>query len=42
VKDMRVEYPVVIDSDYRVWNAFANSYRPAVYVADAEGEIRHR
>jgi thiol-disulfide isomerase/thioredoxin len=41
VKDMRVEYPVAIDSDYRVWNAFANSYWPAVYIADAEGKIRH-
>jgi thiol-disulfide isomerase/thioredoxin len=41
VKDLRVEYPVAIDSDYRVWNAFANSYWPAVYIADAEGKIRH-
>jgi thiol-disulfide isomerase/thioredoxin len=41
VKDMRVEYPVAIDSDYRVWNAFANSHWPAVYIADAEGKIRH-
>jgi Thioredoxin like C-terminal domain/AhpC/TSA family len=41
VTNMRVEYPVAIDSDYRVWNAFANSYWPAVYIADAEGEGRH-
>ena len=41
VEEMRIEYPVAIDSDYGVWNAFANSYWPAVYIADAEGKIRH-
>jgi hypothetical protein len=40
-KDMRVEYPIAIDSDYGVWRAFANHYWPAVYIADAEGRIRH-
>jgi thiol-disulfide isomerase/thioredoxin len=38
---MKVEYPVAIDSDYAVWRAFANNYWPAVYIADAEGRIRH-
>jgi thiol-disulfide isomerase/thioredoxin len=41
VKDMRVAYPVAIDSDYAVWQAFANNYWPAVYIADTEGEIRY-
>ena len=41
VGDMNVEYPVAIDSDYAVWRAFANHYWPAVYIADAEGQIRH-
>jgi thiol-disulfide isomerase/thioredoxin len=41
VKDMRVEYPVALDSDYAVWRAFSNRYWPAVYIADAEGRIRH-
>jgi thiol-disulfide isomerase/thioredoxin len=40
-KDMRVEYPVALDSDYQVWSAFANRYWPAVYLADAEGRIRY-
>ena len=38
---MRVEYPVALDSDYGVWQAFSNHYWPAVYIADAEGRIRH-
>jgi thiol-disulfide isomerase/thioredoxin len=40
-KDMRVEYPIALDSDYQVWSAFANRYWPAVYLADAEGRIRY-
>src|SRR5262249_32132535 len=38
---MRVTYPIAIDSDYAVWQAFANHYWPAVYLADAQGRIRH-
>jgi thiol-disulfide isomerase/thioredoxin len=41
VADMKVEYPVALDSEYDVWTAFANQYWPAVYIADAEGRIRH-
>ena len=39
--DLRVEYPIALDSDYAVWEAFSNHYWPAVYIADAEGGIRH-
>ena len=38
---MRVDYPIALDSDYAIWQAFANHYWPAVYIADAEGRIRH-
>jgi thiol-disulfide isomerase/thioredoxin len=41
VKEMRVDYPVALDNDYGVWNAFSNHYWPAVYIADTEGRIRH-
>jgi thiol-disulfide isomerase/thioredoxin len=40
-QDLRVEYPIALDPDYGVWRAFANNYWPAVYIADAEGRIRH-
>ena len=40
-RDMDVEYPIAIDSDYRVWRAFDNRYWPAAYIADAGGKIRH-
>jgi hypothetical protein len=38
---MALEYPIAIDSDYAIWRAFSNRYWPAVYIADAEGRIRH-
>jgi thiol-disulfide isomerase/thioredoxin len=40
-RDMRVDYPVAIDNDYAVWDAFANRYWPALYFVDATGRIRH-
>jgi thiol-disulfide isomerase/thioredoxin len=38
---MRVGYPVALDNDYAIWQAFDNRYWPALYVVDAEGQIRH-
>jgi len=40
-KDMRVDYPVAIDSDHAIWRAFKNDYWPALYFVDAQGRIRH-
>ena len=33
--DMRVDYPIALDSDFAIWQAFANHYWPALYLADA-------
>jgi thiol-disulfide isomerase/thioredoxin len=41
VTDLRVDYPLAIDSDYAIWNAFNNHYWPAFYFVDAQGQIRH-
>lgn len=40
-EQMRVEYPIAIDSNYSVWRAFNNEYWPALYLADPQGRIRH-
>jgi thiol-disulfide isomerase/thioredoxin len=40
-KDMRVEYPIAIDSDFAIWRALNNEYWPALYIVDAQGRIRH-
>ena len=41
VKNLRVDYPVAVDNDYAIWSAFNNHYWPALYVVDAQGQIRH-
>jgi thiol-disulfide isomerase/thioredoxin len=35
-----IDYPVVLDNDYEVWDAFANHYWPALYFIDRDGLIR--
>jgi thiol-disulfide isomerase/thioredoxin len=41
VASLGITYPVALDSDYAVWEAFANHYWPALYFVDAGGRIRH-
>ena len=41
VTDLQVPFPIAIDSDYGIWQAFANHYWPALYFVDAMGRIRH-
>src|SRR4051794_3803069 len=40
-KDMRVDYPIALDSNYAAWRAFDNHFWPALYIADGEGRIRY-
>ena len=35
-----IGYPVAVDNDYEIWNAFANHYWPALYFVDTDGIIR--
>src|SRR5438105_1658690 len=42
VKDMRIDYPVAVDSDHAIWRAFNNQYWPALYFIDSQGRVRHR
>ena len=39
---MSLDYPIAVDSRHAVWNAFRNSFWPALYVIDARGRIRHQ
>jgi thiol-disulfide isomerase/thioredoxin len=39
-KERAIDYPVALDNDYAVWNAFANHYWPALYFVDGDGVIR--
>ncbi|MGR0221530.1 thioredoxin [Agromyces sp. ZXT2-6] len=40
-RNLGIEYPVAVDSGYRVWGAFENRFWPAVYIADVNGRVRH-
>ena len=40
VADLKVSYPVALDNDYAIWQAFNNQYWPAHYFIDATGRIR--
>jgi thiol-disulfide isomerase/thioredoxin len=40
-RELGLGYPVAVDSDYGVWNDFANHYWPALYLADANGRLRY-
>ena len=41
VSEMQIEYPVAVDSDHAIWNAFDNEYWPALYFVDAQGRVRY-
>lgn len=41
MRDLKVNYPVAIDSDYKIWQAFGNEYWPAHYFIDGKGRIRY-
>lgn len=36
-----IDYPVVLDNDWKTWKAFENRYWPRKYLADHEGYIRY-
>ena len=41
LRDLKVTYPVAIDSNYGIWKAFNNEYWPAHYFIDGKGRIRY-
>ena len=41
VRDLKITYPVAIDSNASIWQAFNNQYWPAQYLVDAQGRIRY-
>jgi thiol-disulfide isomerase/thioredoxin len=40
-RDMHIEYPIAIDNKFEIWSAFDNHYWPALYLLDADGQLRH-
>ncbi len=42
VRELKISFPVAIDSNHLIWQAFQNEYWPADYLIDAKGRIRYR
>ncbi len=42
VKEFRLDHPVMIDNDFRYWDALGNRFWPAFYLIDRQGRIRYR
>ncbi|MGQ9889728.1 MAG: redoxin domain-containing protein [Aggregatilineales bacterium] len=42
VRKLDIPYPVLLDSGFRTWDAFANRYWPAKYLIDPHGYIRYQ
>jgi cytochrome c biogenesis protein CcdA/thiol-disulfide isomerase/thioredoxin len=42
IRDLAVSYPVAMDNQFAIWNAYQNEYWPAHYLIDANGKIRHQ
>ena len=40
VTDLGVTYPVVLDNDFKMWDALDNRYWPSLYLVDRRGVIR--
>ena len=40
--EMHIDYPVAIDNEHAIWNAFHNVFWPALYLIDAKGHIRYQ
>jgi cytochrome c biogenesis protein CcdA/thiol-disulfide isomerase/thioredoxin len=41
MRQYHINYPVAQDNDYATWQAYNNRYWPALYLIDAEGNIRY-
>lgn len=40
-KDLGIEYPVVLDNDGKIWNAYRQQYWPTRHLVDKQGRIRY-
>jgi len=39
LKDFNIKYPVVMDSDYKIWNLYSNHYWPRKLIINKDGKI---
>ncbi|WP_267226746.1 thioredoxin-like domain-containing protein [Dyella silvae] len=39
MRQFQIDWPVAVDNDYRIWNAYRNQYWPAIYLIDRNGRL---
>ena len=39
-EDLGIDYPIVMDNDFNIWNTFDNRYWPSKYLLDKDGVIQ--
>lgn len=37
-----ITWPIAVDNDYRIWNAYRNRFWPAIYLVDRNGRLVYR
>lgn len=37
-----ITWPVAVDNEYRIWNAYGNRFWPAIYLIDRDGRVVYR
>lgn len=42
LRELQISFPVALDNEFRIWNAFGNHAWPALYIADAKGHVRYQ
>jgi len=42
IRKLGVTYPVAMDNQYAIWDAYGNRYWPAQYLIDARGRLRYQ
>ncbi len=41
IAEFALDYPIVLDNNYSIWQAYSNRYWPAKYLIDLEGRLRY-
>ncbi len=41
ISESGIDYPIVMDDDFTIWNLFGNQYWPAKYLFDKDGTLRY-
>jgi thiol-disulfide isomerase/thioredoxin len=39
LQQYQITWPVAMDNEYRIWNAYGNSYWPAIYLINKDGHV---